>query len=185
MVISYVKHNTNAAELVLRSGGLEYKLNTQLHVNLIRLAGFMCALARRTALIPSINICPLRLLQSSSLPTTHGIGVTLSRQIDPQSPSDGRLFIRTSNGAPYHHLPLTGTKTMPGNSIWFSLLRWTHRVLNGILVIMSGWAPRIVFCLQSQWMGPAAQLFQGRIHLVGNRGARGEQTRRENRRFAL
>ena len=29
-------------------------------------------------------------------------------------------------------------------------------------------------------MGPEAQLFQGRIHLVGNRGARGEQTQRES-----
>ena len=51
--------------------------------------------------------------------------------------------------------------------------------LNGILVMMSVYVSHIAFCLQSQRMGPEAQLFQGRIHLVGNREARGEQMQRE------
>lgn len=50
---------------------------------------------------------------------------------------------------------------------------------NSIFIIMSEQWPRIVFCCQWQWTGHVAQLFQGRIHRVGNSGAHGEQMQGE------
>lgn len=56
-------------------------------------------------------------------------------------------------------------------SLFFDIFRRFIRCLNSILA----WT---VICLQLQWMGLEAQMFQGRIHLVGNRGACGEQMHR-------
>lgn len=39
--------------------------------------------------------------------------------------------------------------------------------------------PTLCFALQTQWKAPEAQLFQSSLHLVGNRGARGEKTQKK------